>query len=138
MLTRLGHLVARRRRRVLIGTVLAFVVFGALGGGVASRLSTGGFEDPGAESTQVRLLLAHRFGAGVPNFVLLLRAKGGNVDAPAVAAAGSALTRELGAEPQVDHTQVISYWSLGSPPPLRSKAGTRRWCWPGCRVIRTS
>nr|MDQ3293414.1 MMPL family transporter [Actinomycetota bacterium] len=56
--------------------------------------------------------------------VLLLTAPApATVDDPAVAATGTALTAELVADPRV--TQAVSYWSLGSPPPLRSEGANR-------------
>ncbi|CAN5729255.1 MMPL family transporter [soil metagenome] len=123
MLARLGTTVVRRRQLVLALSVVAFAVAGALGGGVADRLSAGGFEDPDAESTRATDALLEEFGAGSPNFVLLVSAPDGSVDDPAVAAAGQALTAELAAETEV--VDVASYWSLGSPPPLRSEGGDR-------------
>jgi RND superfamily putative drug exporter len=118
MLTRLADLVVRRRIAILLVTLLGLVLAGALGGGVASRLSSGGFDDPGAESTKAEHAL-ERFG-GESNMLLLVRGKHGTVDSPDVAAAGAALTRRLNAE--VDVSFAASYWTLGSPPPLRSKA----------------
>jgi RND superfamily putative drug exporter len=59
----------------------------------------------------------------VPNVVLLATAPGGDVDSPAAAAAGQALTDELAAEKGV--TDVVSYWSEGKAPPLRSDDGSR-------------
>ena len=93
------------------------------GGDVATRLSNGGFDDPNAESTLARDRLLDSLGTGSPNVVLLVTADDGTVNDPAVAAAGQALTDELAAEPGV--TEVASYWSLGSPPPLANAGGTR-------------
>ena len=86
------------------------------------RLSSGGFADPDSESTRADDLLEDRFGAGAPNVVLLVTADDGDVDAPEVAAVGQQLTDELAAYPKAD--DVVSYWSLGSPPPLRSEDGS--------------
>ncbi len=57
MLTRLGHTIVRRRRLVLICALIATAAAGAIGGGVASHLSSGGFQDPSAESTTAANLL---------------------------------------------------------------------------------
>ena len=46
MFTRLGHLVVRRRRTVLVTTLLGLVVAIVLGSGVFARLTNGGFDDP--------------------------------------------------------------------------------------------
>lgn len=98
-----------------------FAIAGAVGGGVADHLSSGGFEDPAAESTRAGRLIDDVFGAGEPNLVLLVTATRGDVDAPAVVAAGAALTAELAATEGIE--QASSYWSLGSVPPLRSGDG---------------
>jgi RND superfamily putative drug exporter len=109
----------RRRRWVLVGSLLVFLVSGAIGGSVAKHLSVGGFEDPNAESTIADHLLRDKFDGGQPNLVLLIKAKGGSVDAPDVTTAGRDLTAKLAAEPSI--STAVSYWSLGSPPPLRSR-----------------
>lgn len=128
MFTTLGRLTVRHRRAVLVVTFLALVAAAVLGTGVFSRLSSGGFDDPGSESTRATEALADEFGTGSPDLVLVVTATDPAegtiaVDAPDVAAAGLALTSELAA---IDGTDdVVSYWSLGSPPPLRSDDGSR-------------
>ena len=121
MLARLARFTVRRRKRVLLVSLVLFALAGAIGGGVADHLSSGGFEDPGAESTQAAAVIEDVFHGGQPNLVLLVTANDGNVDAPAVAAAGAALTAELAATEGIE--QASSYWSLGSAPPLRSDDG---------------
>ncbi len=121
MLGALGGFVVRRRVAVLVTALVAMLVAGAVGGGVAQHLTGGGFEDPGAESTQAREVLEEAFGARNPNLVLLVTSNDGSVDSPAAAAAGTALTAELGAEAGI--AQSFSYWTLGSPPPLKSNDG---------------
>jgi RND superfamily putative drug exporter len=123
MLTRLGRFTVRRRKVVLIVAAVLFAVAGSFGGSVAEHLSSGGFGDPASESFKADAALLDTFGAGTPNLLLLVTADSGSVDDPAVVAAGNALTEELAAEPHV--TNVVSYWSLGSPPPLRSNGGDR-------------
>jgi RND superfamily putative drug exporter len=103
--------------------VLFVVLAGALGGGVAESLTSGGFDDPGTESAQAERILAKQYDTGVPNLVVLATAPDGDVDSPAAAAAGLALTEELAGEDGV--TNVVSYWSEGNAPPLRSEAGNR-------------
>ena len=58
---------------------------------------------------------------GEPDLVLVATAAGGDVDAPAAQAAGAELAERVSAVDGV--TEVSSYWSLGSPPPLRSADG---------------
>ena len=121
MLARLGQFTVRRRRAILVASVILFALAGAIGGGVADHLSSGGFDDPGAESSRAGQVIDDVFRAGAPNVVLLVTAAGGTVDEPAAAEAGRALTAQLAAEPDVD--QASSYWSLGNVPPLRSNDG---------------
>jgi RND superfamily putative drug exporter len=121
VLSSLGRFVVRRRRAVLVASIVAMIVAGALGGGVAQHLSGGGFEDPGAESAEARRVLERSFGTRNPNLVLLVTSPDGSVDSASAAGAGAALTEELRAEAGI--TQAVSYWTLGSPPPLRSNDG---------------
>jgi putative drug exporter of the RND superfamily len=118
MLTHLGRFAVRRRRPILVGTGIFFVLAILLGGGVADSLTTGGFEDPNSESHKAAELLEDEFGTSDPNLLLLVTAEDGNVDSPRVAAAGTALTEELAAEPGI--SEVVSYWTLPGATPLRS------------------
>jgi RND superfamily putative drug exporter len=121
VLARLGRFAVARRKSVLVGTAVFFLVAAGLGGGVASRLSSGGFDDPSSESSRAANQIKHHFGKQQPDLVFLVTAKRGTVDAAAVGAAAETLTSNLAAEKTV--SRAVSYWSLGSPPPLRSKDG---------------
>jgi RND superfamily putative drug exporter len=121
MLTRLGWFTVRRRRLVLSLTVLFMIAAAVLGGGAFGVLQTEGFDDPSAESTRAEALLDDRFDGGEPNLVLVVSAAGADVDDPAIADAGRDLTERLAAIDGID--QVVSYWSAGGAPPLRSDDG---------------
>ncbi len=124
MFVRLGKLVVRRRRPILVLSLLFTLVAMLSGVRVFGALSNGGFEDPDAASSRAERFLEERFGEAQPNVVMLVTATdSGSVDDPAVAAAGAALTERLVAAEGV--TRAVSYWSLGSPPPLRSDDGDR-------------
>jgi RND superfamily putative drug exporter len=123
MLTRLARLSTGRSWSVVVAAVLFAVLAGAVGGGVAENLTAGGFEDPATESERADELLAERFDTGVPNVVLVVTATGGDVDAPDAVAAGTAVVDGLAAEDGV--TDVVSYWTEGNAPPLRSEDGSR-------------
>ncbi len=114
---------ANRPGVVVALAALAMIVAGALGGGVADRLSPGGFVDPAAESTVADELVAEVFGGGSPDVVLVLDSGDRGVDDPTAAATGIALSDDLAAREDV--LQVASYWTLGSPPPLASTDGTK-------------
>ena len=73
MLVRLARAVVRRRKEVLVGTLILLVLAGFFGGKVVSRLSGGGFTDPGSASQLAANALAGQFHAGEPNFVLIAR-----------------------------------------------------------------
>ncbi len=123
MLTRFARLSTNHARAVVITAVVMFAIAGALGGGVADHLTSGGFDDPSSESERADDALAEEFHTGVPNMLLLVTARDGDVDDPTVAAAGRALTAELAAEDGV--ADVVSYWSEGNAPPLRNDDGSR-------------
>ncbi|MGW2985096.1 MMPL family transporter [Streptomyces goshikiensis] len=117
---------ARPRLSLLLALVVtALAVFA--GGGVADRMGSGGWEDPGARSTYATKALEREFPASQPNLLLLVDAgprsgagAGVGVDDPAVAAEAERLTGLLAAEPGV--TGVGSYWRTPMPA-LRSEDG---------------
>ena len=113
MFERLGAFVVRRRWLIVIATAVFFIASGAIGGGVADRLSNGGFEDPEAEASVAQRVLDREFGVTSPNIVLLVTAEDGSVDDESIAAEGEALTEELASEPGME--QVVSYWTTGIP-----------------------
>ncbi|MEV7522103.1 MMPL family transporter [Streptomyces sp. NPDC091371] len=105
---------------LLVLVVTALAVFA--GGGVADRMGSGGFEDPGAQSTLAARALEREFPDSQPNLLLLVDAAPGaaGVDDPAVAAEAERLTAQLAAERGV--VGVGSYWRTGLPA-LRSEDG---------------
>jgi putative drug exporter of the RND superfamily len=113
MLAKIGALVVRRARTVLTLSLVVLLGAGILGVGAFSKLQTdGAFQDPSADSTAAQHLLDQRYG-GADNVVLLVHARHGTVDSPAVSAVGASAARRLAAEPGV--ANVISYWQTGSP-----------------------
>jgi putative drug exporter of the RND superfamily len=121
MLHRYGEFVARRAKLLLAVAGILLIAAGVFGGGAFGKLKNGGFTDPAAASTQAQQVVDDRFG-GQTNLVLLVTARSGTVDTPAVAAAGRDLTGRLSAESSV--TGVASYWTTGIPS-LKSRDGTQ-------------
>src|SRR5579863_2827043 len=121
MLRTYANALVRRRRAVLAGALVAVVGAFAYGAKVVDRLNNGGFADPSSASARADALLDHQFHTGSPNLVLLVTARSGSVDTPAVAAEGRQLTDQLNRTAGVDG--AASYWSLGDVPPLRSTNG---------------
>jgi RND superfamily putative drug exporter len=115
----IGSFVVRRARLVLVAALLAVVGFGVLGVGAFGKLQTGGFADPGAESTTAQTLTDQHFGGSV-GVVLLVHAEAGTVDGASARAAGAGAARRLAAVPGVSN--VVSYWRTRNPG-LRSKDG---------------
>ena len=113
MFERMGLALVRRRRSVLIATMVLVVAAGVFGGGVVDRLTSGGFEDENSESFEAAETLKEEFGVEAPNLVLLVTAESGTVDDPAVVEGGRTLTEELVAEEGIEG--VASYWSTGAP-----------------------
>jgi RND superfamily putative drug exporter len=122
MFERLGTWVVRRRWLILIGGLVFFLVAGAVGGGVADRLSNGGFQDPNAEASVAQRTLDREFGVTSPNFVLMVTAANGDVDDKSTIQQGEQLTEELAAEPGME--QVVSYWTTDLPP-FKSNDGSQ-------------
>ncbi len=122
MFERLGKFLVRRRRPVVAATVVFFFVAGALGAGVADRLSSGGFQNPDAETVRAAEALQAEFGQQTPNLILLVTSKTGSVDDPEATKAGLALSEELEAAEGVE--QVFSYWSADAAP-LKSHDGSQ-------------
>ncbi|MDQ2958068.1 MAG: MMPL family transporter [Actinomycetota bacterium] len=120
MLSRLTQIVIGRRRYVLAATLLFCVFAAVIGGNVAAKLSVGGYDVPGAPSTEVRAMLSQQFNGGQPDVVLLVNTPAGTAD-PATVSNGDALVSALKAQPGVE--QVQSYWTLHTPS-LRAKDGS--------------
>lgn len=112
MFRRIGDFVVRHARAVLVITAVLLISAGVLGAGAFSKLSTGGFEDPGSESAMAAEAIAANFD-GQADVVFLVRAKQGTVDDQPASAAGTELTGALTAHPEV--TNVASYWATGAP-----------------------
>jgi len=120
-LHRLGLFVARRRRWVLVASLLVTIAAGVIAAGAVGALSLARFEAPGSESDRAGAALAEGFDTGSADLILLVTAKGGDVDEAAVTAAGRSLTRELADFRGV--AEAYSYWSRGNPATLRSDDG---------------
>ncbi|MFF3013720.1 MMPL family transporter [Streptomyces sp. NPDC057939] len=117
----LGRFIAERARLIVALGIAVALLAGAIGAGTINALSLNRFEAPGSESMRVREALARDHRTGSPNLALLVTARQGRVDDPALTGAGEALTRELAAHPGVG--AAWSYWSEGERETLRSRDG---------------
>jgi len=119
MFHRIGTLVVSRARWVLVIGTIALIGAAYLSIGAFAKLQTEGFDDPASESSRAAQVLERKFG-GDADFVLLVTADDGSVDAAAAHAAGLALTERLHQDP--DLTDVVSYFDTDTPA-LRSQDG---------------
>ncbi|MFI1486659.1 MMPL family transporter [Streptomyces sp. NPDC020747] len=119
MFERIAELAIRRSRLVLVVTVVAVALMGALGAGAFGKLLGGGYDDPASHSSRAAKVIDEKFG-GETNLVLLVRTSEGRVDAPAAQQSGRALVADLKKEQNLEN--VISFWDTAGPG-LRSKDG---------------
>lgn len=115
-----GRAVTARPRLLLLLVLVLTAGAAVLGGGAADRMSSGGSQIPGAESTYATRVLEERRPASQPNLLLMVSAREGTVDGPEVTADGRELGQRLGAEESVGG--VVSYWD-GKEQGLRAKDG---------------
>src|SRR3954470_22192739 len=122
MLTRFANLGIRAPRRVLIAAGVLFVLAAIYGVSAAQHLSSGGFRDPHASSSQAEDLLQSRFKAGDSNLIVEITGAAG-ADNPDVRARGLEIVKAIQASPYA--SQVQSYWTApgDQADALRSKDG---------------
>jgi putative drug exporter of the RND superfamily len=117
---RLAIFVVRRRWWVIITAAIALPIAAVYGANVHDELAAGGFFDPNAESTVAEKAIVREFPlSSQSDFAIVVTAKSGNVDDPAVVEEGKRLTEELGKEAGVLNSS--SYWTLQNLPQLRSR-----------------
>ncbi|NBY38255.1 MAG: MMPL family transporter [Actinobacteria bacterium] len=120
MFEKLGHLIVKRRKRTLGFFFLAILILGSVGSMVFSRLDSGGYSDPKSESAQVWTYLTDTFKVKDPAVVLVVKSKT-NVDDPDVISTALELETKVRAESSAE--KVMSYWTAGKLPMLRSNDG---------------
>lgn len=122
MFERLGHMIAHKKKIVLSLFLLATILAGAIGSQVFARFDTGGYSDPNSDSAKVWDYLDETFKVKDPSVVLVVDAKDKSVDDPSVVAIATELESKVRAESSAE--SVLSYWSSGGAPSLKSKKGT--------------
>jgi len=122
MFERLGHMIAHKKKVVLSLFLLATILAGAIGSQVFARFDTGGYSDPNSDSAKVWDYLDETFKVKDPSVVLVVDAKDKSVDDPSVVAIATELESQVRTESSAE--SVLSYWSSGGAPSLKSKKGT--------------
>jgi putative drug exporter of the RND superfamily len=122
MFEKLGNFVAKRRKGVFILFILGILVSGGLGSQAFSRFDSGGYSDPSSDSAKVAEYLQDTFDVRNPSLVMAVHTKGGSVNDPEVVTSAEELESQIRNDSNTD--KVISYWSSGNSPFLKSKDGT--------------
>jgi RND superfamily putative drug exporter len=121
MFESLGHLVAHQRKKVLALFILGTIFAGVVGSQVFSRFDSGGYSDPGSDSAKVWEYLDSTFKVKDPAVVLVVDAGKKTVDDPEVVASAARLEARVRSENSAE--SVLSYWSAGAAPSLKSTDG---------------
>src|SRR3954470_1519416 len=112
MFEALGRVMYRRRRWV-VALAVAFVVFaGVWGTGVFGAMTSGGFDDPGSESSKAAQGAAQALGRDSADAFVLYRSDDLTVDDPAYK---SAVADSLAGVPASMLAQTTTFWTSGAP-----------------------
>ncbi|MBM4727719.1 MMPL family transporter [Rhodococcus hoagii] len=123
-MTRWASIVVARKWWVLAVVLIAAVVAGIWGTGVFSKLSQGGYTDPGSESAQVSKIVDDNFGRQDPDIVAIYTVPAGQTLAELEPVVTETLDRFAAAVPT---QSVTSYWTAVPPAKqlLLSNDGTK-------------
>ncbi len=120
MFEKLGHSLVRRRKAVLALFFAILIVAGASSALLIPRLSSGGYNDPASQSAKADAYLTTTFHVKDPALALVVDSKTAVTD-PTTVADAAALEKAISGETGV--TKVLSYWSAGGAPALKSIDG---------------
>ena len=111
MFEKLGHLVVRRRKSMVIFFIVGILAAGGIGSMVFNRLDSGGYSNPKSDSYQVYKYLHDTLKIADPNVVVVVDSGDLPVSDAAVTAKAVALEAQMAKVPGV--TKTLSYWSAG-------------------------
>ena len=119
-MNRWAELVVRHKKSALYSFIAVILLSSILGFQSFGLLKAGGYDNPNGDSTRVTKLLDQKFNSQTPEVVLI-------VDMPELVDTDSSkkIARDLLSDLKVMSgvEKVTSYYSLGSPPSLRSTDG---------------
>ena len=121
MFEKLGHLIVRRRKSVVIAFILTVLFAGGVGSQVFHRLDVGGYSVATSDSYRVYTYLHDTLKVSDPAIILMVDTGDKSVTDPSVVAQATALEKQIQSEKNVSKT--ISFWSAGGAPTLMSKDG---------------
>ncbi len=111
MFEKLGHLVVRRRKAMVVLFVVGILTAGGVGSMVFNRLDAGGYSNPNSDSYQVYNYLHKTLKISDPNVVVIVDTGNLPITDPTISAKAQALEAEIAKAPGVN--KVISYWNTG-------------------------
>ena len=109
MLNAMADLATRRSRTVIVSALIASIVAGALGAGVASRLQPYGADDPATESVQADSRLE---AAGFQDLGVIALLSGVDATSPQAKHRVKALATRISRDPAVG--RISDYYNTGS------------------------
>ena len=121
MFEKLGHVVVRRRKSMVILFIVGVLTAGTFGSMVFSRLDSGGYSNPDSDSYQVYNYLNKNLKVADPNIVVVVDSGDLSVTDPTVAAKARVLETQMAKAPGV--TKVVSYWNTGGEKTLAATDG---------------
>ncbi len=121
MFERLGKLVVRRSKAVLIIFAITILAAGGVGSLAFSKLDSGGYSDLSSDSAKAATYLTEKFHVVEPVAVLVVDTGDKPVNDPEIAQAAIALEKKIAQVPGISRT--LSFWSTGGAPSMKSTDG---------------
>jgi RND superfamily putative drug exporter len=121
MFEKLGHVIVRRRKAMVILFIVSVLTAGTIGTMIFSRLDSGGYSNPNSDSYQVYNYLNKNLKIADPDVVVVVDSGNLPITDPAIVAKAQALEAEMAKAPGV--TNVVSYWSTGGEKTLAATDG---------------
>jgi len=121
MFEKLGHIVVRRRKSMVVLFIVGVLTAGTVGTMIFSRLDSGGYSNPNSDSYQVYNYLNKNLKISDPNVVVVVDSGNLPITDPTVAAKAQELEAEMAKAPRV--TKVVSYWNTGGEKTLAATDG---------------
>ena len=123
MFEKLGALVARRTKLVLLTSLLTMIAAGAIGFQAFGKLDGGGYNDPKSESSRAFEYLKSDFKVEDPAVLLVIDSPNVTADDQSVRDTVAKISTEISSVTGVKN--ILSYWSTGAPQLLSAdrKAG---------------
>ena len=121
MFEKLGHVIVRRRKAMVILFIVSVLTAGTVGTMIFSRLDSGGYSNPNSDSYQVYNYLNKNLNVADPNIVVVVDSGNLPITDPTVAAKVQMLETEMAKAPGV--TKVFSYWNTGGEKTLAASDG---------------